>query len=78
MCTIEAIFAYEATSACAVAVTPARMHRSDFIAAQPFKRLKDRNPEGRPCEDESLCSGDSMLRCILAHYITLQEEGFSP
>lgn len=43
----------------ATAMTPARMHGSDIIAARPIKRPWVMNPEGRPGENGSPVWGDS-------------------
>lgn len=67
-----------------MAKTSVRMHRSDIIAARPFRGLESPNPEGRPCEVGSLCTAGGLrskgrlserasMRCILARYaFTLQ------
>lgn len=42
------------------AAAPTRMRGSDAIVARPCKRPQPENPEGRPGEDGSLYSGDSV------------------
>lgn len=42
-------------------MTPVLMRGSDVIVARPFKWLEHVNPEGKPGEDRSPGSGDSVL-----------------